>query len=166
MSQQIEVICRRCERRDILDHEIPEDYRCTICNLPAKPEEFGDAKLTKQKPIQIKIFDWWRCTKHNQTWGKNKTCLDCNDEETRPLITQLNPPNMQYEKILGEIDISKTESGARKRVQDHLIALDQARLNTPILLKEFITQQNKRDTEILKQLRQLNQNLEEKNDSS
>ena len=164
MSQQIEIICRRCERRDILDHEPPEDYVCSICGMPAKPVKFENRKFTKDKPYQIKLYGWWKCGKHNQTWKKNQPCLDCEKEPIPPAFTILNQTDKTYEKILGEIDLSKTESGAKKRIKDHLIALNQAQLDTPILLKEFIAQQTKQNTEILKQLKQLNKNLEGNNE--
>ena len=158
MSQtaKTEVICRRCERRDVLDNEPPEDYACSICGLLAKPiPKSQKFTMNKDKPLQLKLHPYWRCAKHQQTWKKNQPCLDCEKEPIKPAFIILNQPNTEYEKILGEIDVSKTESGAKKRIKDHLIALNQAQLDTPILLKEMI-----------KQLKRLNKNLEEKSDGS
>ena len=168
MSQQIEVICRRCERRDVLDHEISEDYRCSVCNMPAKPEKIEPGKFEMGKPHEIKINmkRWWRCAKHNQTWKRKQPCLECENEELHPLVRNLNPTDTEYQKIRDEIDITKTEWGVMKKIRDQEIALKKAELDMPVLLKQSIKQQAKRDNEILKQLKQISKHLDGNKDGS
>jgi len=160
-KEQYEVVCKRCGRKDILDHEPLEDYVCSICGPISKPIEYS-----KNKPYEINIKPKaWVCGNHNLVLKKDEPCPECEKKQLRPLITPLNPTNNEYEKIRDDIDISKTEWGVMKKIRDHRIALEKTQLAMPTLLKQSIKQQAKLNNEILKQLKQLNKNLEGKNGS-
>ena len=76
--------------------------------------------------------------------------------------TALEKNNSDIDKIMkdtkDEIQMNKGYAEARMRIKDHQIALQQAQLETPDLLKQQIEQQDK----ILKELSKLNKNLEGK----
>ena len=160
-QEQWEVVCKRCSRREILDHEPNADYVCSICGPISKPIEYS-----KNKPYEINIKPKaWVCGNHNLVLKKNESCPECEKKQLRPLVTTLNPTNSEYEKIIDEISTSKTEREVKNKIRNHFRDLDQTQLDMPVLLKQSIKQQAKLNNEILKQLKQLNKNLEGKNGS-
>ena len=78
-AEQWEVTCIKCSRKDVLDHEPPENYTCSACSFTAKPEE--PEKFSLDKPWVAKSRrlrgDTWTCGNHGQTFKWGVECPEC-----------------------------------------------------------------------------------------
>ena len=158
-KEQFEFTCIRCSHTSIFETEPPEDYECEICGPPPKERsgKFSKNYVIAQKP------SWWRCENHHVTMKWNDSCIECSKKFTKrnfPNTDWVMLPNINDEKTKNEIEMSKTGVMMRNKVKENLIALQQAQLETPNLLKQQLKQQG----QILKVLEQLNKNLEAKNE--
>jgi len=158
-KEQFEFTCIRCSHTSIFETEPPEGYECEICG-PLPKERSG--KFSKNYVIAQKP-SWWRCENHHVTMKWNDSCPECSKKFTKrnfPDSGRIILPNLDDEKTKSSIEMSKTGAMMRNKVKENLIALQQAQLDTPVLLKQQLKQQDK----ILKALEQLNKNLEAKNE--
>ena len=136
-KEQFEFVCKRCSHTSIFETEPPSDYTCEICG-PMPQERSGrfEKNYTVQKPAR-----WWRCGNTHVTmkWGNN--CPECLKKPTQrnfPTADWTMVPNLDDQKTKDEIVMSKTETMMRVKVKEKQLALEQATLDTAILLKQLI----------------------------
>lgn len=162
MSQksQWEVVCIRCDRKDILNHEPENGYVCHVCGVIPEPIKYSKNEVQK---IFVRPRGW-QCQKHNNTFRNNEPCPECDKEILSPNTELLMRGRLERESknIKDEIETNKVERPIRKKILEHEIALREAQLETPNLLKqqlkqqgEMFNQQSKRDELILKTLEKL-----------
>jgi len=136
-KEQFEFVCKRCSHTSIFESEPPEDYECEICG-PQPKERSG--KFSKNYTISQKP-SWWRCENHHQTFKWGDSCPECLTKSTKrnfPDVDWTILPNINDEKTKNDISTSKTEREVRDKIRKHQAALQQAQLDTPILLKQLI----------------------------
>jgi len=138
-KEQFEFTCIRCSHTSIFETEPPEGYLCQICKF-IPPSKEHDSSFSKNYVIAQKP-SWWRCGNHNQTFKWNDSCPECSKKLTRrnfPDAGRIIVPNLDEQKTKDEIEMSKTETMMRNMVKEKQLALEQATLDTPILLKQLI----------------------------
>ncbi len=160
-KEQFEFTCIRCSHTSIFETEPPEGHLCQICKF-VPPSKEHDSRFKKNYKIEL-TPSYWRCGNHHQTFKWNDSCPECLEKSTKrnfPSADWIMLPDINDKQIQSEIEVSKTGTMMRNKVKENLIALQQAQLETPNLLKQQLKQQG----QILKVLKQLNKNLEVKNE--
>ena len=146
MTQQelYEFVCKHSSNVSIFETPPSENYICGICNYQP-PEKEHNSKFSKNHMITIPPR-YWRCGNHHQTFKWNDSCPECSIKFTKrnfPTADWVQLPNKNDEKTLNEIEMSKTGVMMRNKVKENLIALKQAQLDTPVLLKQLIGKMDK-----------------------
>ncbi len=136
-KEQFEFVCKRCSHISILESEPPEGYVCEICG-PQPKERSGrfEKNFTVHKPPR-----WWRCGNHKVTMKWGDSCIECMKKFTQrnfPTADWTMVPNLDSQNTKDEIEMSKAETIMRNKVKEKQLALEQATLDTPILLKQLI----------------------------
>jgi len=142
-KEQYELVCKRCSHTSIFETEPPEDYECEICGPLPKEHEHG--KFSKNYEILPKP-SYWRCGNHHQTFKWNDSCPECSIKSTTrnfPAAGRIMLPNIDDEKTKNEIYMRKTEHEVRSKIREHQASLQQAQLDTPVLLKQLIEKMDK-----------------------
>ena len=136
-KEQFEFVCKRCSHTSIFESEPPEGYECEICG-PLPKTEHG--KFSKNYEIHV-TPSYWRCGNHSQTFKWNDSCPECSKKFTKrnfPDAGRIILPNLDDQKTKDEIEMSKTKTMMRNKVKEKQLALEQATLDTPVLLKQLI----------------------------
>jgi len=143
-KEQFEFTCIRCSHTSILESEPTKDYVCQICKF-VPPSKEHDSKFTKNYVIPI-TPKYWRCGNHNQTFKWGNSCPECLKKFTQrnfPTADWTMVPNLNDQKTKAEIEMSKTETMMRNKVKEKQLALEQATLDTPVLLRQFLKKLDK-----------------------
>jgi len=156
-KEQWEVICRGCRRKDILDHEPPEDYMCYICGPKLEPEKHS---LDKPQTINLKQKGWW-CPRHKNTFKHKESCPECLLDPPKKVMPGsakfLNPQSTENELAEIQIDTEtrQLEREIRKKAREHQKAIQQAPLDTLVLMKQFIENEKKSSAKLDKLIKVL-----------
>jgi len=138
-KEQWEVTCRRCARKDILDHEPPKDYVCPACGPIPEPVIFSK---DEDKPYKIDFRPkTWTCGNHHQTFKVKEPCPECEKEFTKhmhPKSDSVIIPNIEDEKVKAEMEMGKAERAFIRNSIKKRLDLEQAQLDTANLLKQLI----------------------------
>jgi len=138
-KEQFEFVCINCSNVSIFETEPPSNYKCEICSYDP-PKKEHDSKFSKNYVIAQKP-SWWRCGNHHQTFKWSDSCPECSKKFTKrnfPDAGRVILPNLDDQKTKNEIEMSKTETLMRNKVKEKQLALEQATLDTPVLLKQLI----------------------------
>jgi len=138
-EEQFEFVCIGCSHTSIFETEPPSDYKCQICSYNP-PSKEHDSTFSKNYVIAEKP-SWWRCGTHHQTFKWNDSCPECSVKFTTrnfPDAGRVILPNLNDKNTQDMIEYSKGKTEFRNKVVKKQLELDQATLDTPILLKQLI----------------------------
>ena len=138
-KEQFEFVCINCSNVSIFETEPSSDYTCQICSYKV-PEKEHDSKFSKNYKIFPKP-SWWRCENHHVTMKWNDSCVECSKKFTTrnfPDAGRIILPNLDDQKTKDLIVMSKTATMMRNMVKEKQLALEQATLDTPVLLRQLI----------------------------